>query len=122
MDSNYITYGLLAIVVFLYLRKFLAGRNLVHYTAAEVKELLQNKKIILLDVRTEGERKGRHIKESIHIPLVMLSSRLNDLEKYKEKEIVCYCASGSRSVSAASMLKKKGFNAANMRGGISAWS
>ena len=44
------------------------------------------------------------------------------LEKYKSKEIICYCASGSRSVNAGLKLKKAGFTVGNLRGGIASWN
>jgi rhodanese-related sulfurtransferase len=39
----------------------------------------------------------------------------------QSKEIVCVCASGNRSGSAARMLAKAGYNAVNMKGGMLAW-
>jgi rhodanese-related sulfurtransferase len=38
-----------------------------------------------------------------------------------EREIVCVCASGNRSSSATRMLTGAGYNAVNMKGGMSAW-
>ena len=46
----------------------------------------------------------------------------DELEKYKNKEIICYCRSGNRSLNSASLLKKHGFNSANMKGGIVTWN
>jgi rhodanese-related sulfurtransferase len=40
----------------------------------------------------------------------------------KEREIVCVCASGNRSSSATRMLTGAGYNAINMKGGMSAWT
>jgi rhodanese-related sulfurtransferase len=47
---------------------------------------------------------------------------MKELEKYRSREIICYCASGSRSVNAALKLKKAGFKAGNLRGGIGKWN
>ena len=76
---------------------------------------------LLLDVRTPAERSRESIPGSVHIPLHQLSPRAGELEKYRDRQIVCYCASGNRSLSAAASLKKRGFNAANLVGGISNW-
>jgi rhodanese-related sulfurtransferase len=92
------------------------------YTPKQIASLLGNESIILLDVRTPEERSRQHIKGSLHIPINDLAGRLNMLEQYRQKEIICYCHSGSRSFVAAAMLTKNGFQAANMKGGIAAWN
>jgi rhodanese-related sulfurtransferase len=114
-------YGLLAVMVGFYIRKQLLARTLNHYNGAEAKQQMKAGSI-LLDVRSAGERSSLSIPSSIHIPLHELSSRMKELEKYKGKEIICYCASGSRSVSAGIKLKKAGFTAGNLRGGIASWN
>jgi len=83
---------------------------------------MKNKNVILLDVRNNSERSGQNIKDSVHIPLKELSSRSNELVKFQDKEIVCYCATGSRSLSAASRLKRNGFKTANLKGGMLQWN
>lgn len=108
-----------ALIAGLYIKKFLTARSVKHYSPADVKEKMKNtRSSILLDVRTPAERNSGNIKNSIHIPLHELRSRKDELNKYKDKEIICYCRSGNRSVSAAALLRKSGFNAANMKGGI----
>jgi adenylyltransferase/sulfurtransferase len=57
----------------------------------------------------------------LHIPLQELGKRWKELEEYRDREIVVYCASGTRSLNATHLLQKHGFNAVNMRGGMSAW-
>jgi rhodanese-related sulfurtransferase len=83
---------------------------------------MKNKSVILLDVRNEKERSEQNIKGSVNIPLQEISSRQNELNKFKDKEIVCYCATGSRSLSAASRLKRNGFKTANLKGGMLQWN
>ncbi len=78
--------------------------------------------VVLLDVRSQAERNHQFIKGSVHIPLHELHKRVGELERYRSKQIVCYCQSGSRSTSAALLLKKSGFTVANMSGGIAAWN
>ena len=114
-------YALLALMIFLYLRKAILGRSLNNYNGTQAKAQMKSGSI-LLDVRTAGERKSLSIPSSIHIPLQELSGRMKELEKYKGKEIICYCASGSRSVSAGIKLKKAGFTAGNLSGGIGSWN
>ena len=116
-----ILYSLLALMALLFIRKSILSRLLHQYNGSEAKQQVKSGSI-LLDVRTARERSSLSIPSSIHIPLHELSSRLNELEKFKGKEIICYCASGNRSVSAGIKLKKAGFNAGNLKGGISSWN
>ena len=77
---------------------------------------------VIVDVREDKEFQSSNIKDSIHIPLSALSSRIDELKKYKEKNIILGCRSGSRSGRACSILKKNGFEKIhNLRGGILAW-
>jgi rhodanese-related sulfurtransferase len=109
--------------VLLYARRWFALRGLKSYSPAEVAEQLKRAgSPLLLDVRTRSERQRNCIKGSLHIPLHELGHRRSELEKHKNREIICYCASGNRSISAAARLKKFGFTAANMTGGIAEWN
>lgn len=113
-------YIILAILALVYLRKQLRSRGLKNYSAQEARERMKNGSI-LLDVRTARERSSLSIPASLHIPLHELTTRMQELERYRSKEIICYCASGSRSVSAAYKLQKAGFTAANLKNGIMSW-
>jgi rhodanese-related sulfurtransferase len=116
-----IALAVIGLVILLKIRKTFAAKNIPNYSAAEVSRKMQDKNVILLDVRTDFERKNRHIKGSLHIPLNEIGSRAAELAPHKGKEIICYCQSGSRSISAAIKLQQLGFKAANMTGGMNAW-
>lgn len=110
------------LVVVLRVKKYLTTRSMKNYSSAEVKQLLKNNNsIVLLDVRTDGERKSGAIKPSIHIPLHEITLKTEQLKKYGSREIICYCQTGSRSVTAAVKLRKLGFNSANLTGGYLRW-
>jgi rhodanese-related sulfurtransferase len=51
-----------------------------------------------------------------------LSTRVGELEQHRRREIICYCQTGNRSLSAAAKLKRGGFSVANLRGGITEWN
>lgn len=89
----------------------------------QVVQLMSHEKdVIILDVREDKEYQQGHIKDSVHIPMSQLSSRIDELSKYKSSNIVMGCRSGSRSGRACSMLKRKGFEKVhNLRGGVLAW-
>ncbi len=96
------------------------GKPLPSTSAVELNEKLKNgKRPLVLDVRQPSEYRSGHISGSKLVPLNELSSRMKELPQ--SREIVCVCASGNRSSSATRMLTKAGYNAVNMKGGMSAW-
>jgi len=98
----------------------LFGPPMPSVSAAELNEKLKNgKRPLVVDVRQPEEFRTGHIIGAKLIPLNELTRRLNDLPK--DKEIVCVCASGSRSHSATKMLLGAGYHAVNMNGGMGAW-
>ncbi len=114
--------ALFVLVIIVQINKYIVRRSLIHYTASEATDKIKSSRsTILLDVRTAQERKVAMIKGSLHIPLHEIKGRIGELEKFKDKEIICYCRTGNRSVTAASKLKKHGFNSANLLGGINSW-
>ena len=57
------------------------------------------------------------------IPLQELQKRLKEIEAYKEREVLLYCATGNRSTVAAKILIDNGFqHITNMRYGITDWA
>jgi adenylyltransferase/sulfurtransferase len=74
----------------------------------------------LIDVREPHEYQICSIPAAKLIPLGQLPQRLNELDR--DIEIVAHCKSGMRSAKAVDLLKKAGFRARNMKGGILAWS
>lgn len=74
----------------------------------------------LLDVRQNWEYEELHIPGARLIPLGELMDRLEELPP--EKPIIAQCASGGRSMAAATLLEGQGFeDITNMVGGIMAW-
>jgi rhodanese-related sulfurtransferase len=120
--SQIFLYVIAALVILFYIRRGIQRKHMKEYSVSEVSQRLHDNSIVLLDVRTLEERKHKHIKGSLHIPVNELSQKLKILEKHKEREIICYCHSGSRSFMAAVMLAKNGFQAANMKGGMIEWN
>ena len=87
----------------------------------EVKERVEaGEPVVLLDVREPAETAHGIISGARQIPLGQLEARWQELKDCNE--IVCYCAHGMRSQTAAILLRKKGlFNATSLEGGVSAW-
>ena len=90
-------------------------------TVKELKQRLDNgEKVKLLDVREQYEYDLVHLDAKL-IPLRTLAGKLQELNA--EDEIVVYCHTGVRSLSAVEFLKSNGFaNVKNLTGGIEAWA
>jgi rhodanese-related sulfurtransferase len=115
-------YIVIALIAYYLVRKVLIYRSVKHYSPVDASlKLKKERNVVLLDVRTDMERKQDYIKGSHHIPLMDISSSENELKKFKDAEIICYCRTGNRSMNAAAKLKKMGFNAANLSRGILGW-
>lgn len=89
---------------------------------------LIEKNVLFLDVRTPAEFNGTAeekfgaIKNAINIPVQQLEARMNELEKYRGKQIVVYCSHSHRSPGASYMLTQNGYKQViNMQGGMSVW-
>ena len=117
-----ILYLFIALALYLLLKRIWLAKTIKHYTPKDAFEKLRNSRgVMLLDVRTLKERKAQSIKKSVHIPLAEISFRVDELNKFRNQEIICYCKTGIQSLSAASKLKRNGFNSANLKGGIVQW-
>jgi len=81
--------------------------------------LLENdNNVSLLDVRTIPEYKEGHLRDATLIPVDALAKNLGMLKQAKNKKIIVYCRTGSRSVTASRILEKNGFTPLNVKGGI----
>jgi len=76
--------------------------------------------IQLIDVREPSELSEAHIKGARHIPLGQLPAKLGELDR--DRPVAFLCRSGSRSAIATRSATKAGLDAANVRGGITAWA
>jgi rhodanese-related sulfurtransferase len=98
----------------------LFGTPVPKLTATELNEKMKfGKHPLVIDVRQPEEFHQGHIAGAKLIPLGELYKRMKDLPQ--GREIVCVCASGSRSNSAAKTLAKEGYTVFDMQGGMHAW-
>lgn len=74
--------------------------------------------VSLLDVRTIEEYKTGHLRDATLIPVQALEDNLGMLKQDKNKKIIVYCRTGSRSVSASRILQSNGFTPLNVKGGL----
>ena len=77
----------------------------------------------LLDVREPEEHQLVALPNSTLIPLGELPHRADEIEAWKDDEIVVYCHHGIRSLNAIGQLKRFGFGKLrNLAGGIDRWT
>ncbi|HUR69245.1 MAG TPA: rhodanese-like domain-containing protein [Candidatus Thermoplasmatota archaeon] len=76
--------------------------------------------VVLLDVREGYELSRAQVEGALHIPMREVPSRLAELPK--DKPILVLCHHGGRSQAVADWLGDQGYEAANVEGGINAWS
>lgn len=84
--------------------------------------LQQQQQALIVDVREDQEWQQKHIPGAVHIPLAQLSTRIGELENYKNRPIIAQCQRGGRSAKAVDVLKSAGFTQVNnLDGGLQAW-
>ena len=92
-------------------------------TVDELKARLDaGETVNLLDVREDYERAEYNI-GGTHIPLGKVQvMQTDEIEGWKNSEVVVYCRSGNRSGIASAFLEQSGFgNIVNLTGGMLAW-
>lgn len=91
-----------------------------HVEVSDLIQMLRDRNVELLDVRTDPEVARGAIEGARHIPLHLLSSRVEELDP--KRELVVYCQSGGRSLQACVWLQMRGFQRVqNLAGGMTAW-
>jgi len=79
--------------------------------------------VSLLIIYGEKHHSDGHVPNARSIPVRELEANLEDLDSYKEKEIVTICPGGGMSLIAVDVLVEAGFkNAKSLKGGMDLWS
>ncbi|WP_225730392.1 MULTISPECIES: rhodanese-like domain-containing protein [unclassified Nocardia] len=74
---------------------------------------------ILLDVREDDEWELGHAPGAIHIPMVDIPARTDELDY--DSELYVICRQGGRSIQVVEYLTHIGFDAVHVSGGMVAW-
>ena len=85
---------------------------------ARVAELLRDG-AQLVDVREPYEHEAGRIAGDLHVELERLTAEAGSIDR--ERPVVFYCRTGSRSALAAQAFAAAGFEAHNLDGGLKAW-
>ena len=82
----------------------------------------ENNELVILDVRTKEEYDNGHIPGAKLVPVQILPMKIDELDKYKEKPVLVYCASGGRSPRAVDTLVNNSFKKIyHLSRGLSSW-
>lgn len=75
----------------------------------------------VVDVRTEAEFRAGHVPGAISAPITSLSRALPALRLDPARKVVAICLTAHRSIPAVRLLRGRGFDAAQLAGGMLAW-
>jgi len=102
-------------------------RELLQQVKAEIDEVgaaeaQERSEALYIDVREQDEWDEGIVPDAIHIPRGQLESRIEGLVPDRSRELVVYCAGGSRSAFAAKSLSDLGYeNVSSLAGGFTDW-
>lgn len=120
MNMDILFWVILIFALGFFLARMMPAKGVNTIDAVALKEVLHDKNIQFIDVRSPAEFAGRKIEAFRNIPLQQIQSEIGNLDK--SKEVILLCQSGMRSSQAAKVLKKAGFeHVTNVKGGIAAW-
>ena len=86
----------------------------------EVHRRLREDGWTVIDVREPYEREAGHVAGTRHIELERLASQAETIER--DRPVIFLCRIGSRSGMATQAFRASGYDAYNLRGGITAWA
>ena len=103
--------------------------NLPEITVDALFELLNSDQPpLLIDIRDAADFNGTgyatygHIPNARSITILELESKIEDLQPFKDKEIVTMCPGGGLSLAAVEILTEAGFtDVKSLKGGIGLW-
>lgn len=83
---------------------------------------LMNQGALVIDLRGKESYDAGHIGDARNVPMAELESRAESLKKWRDKNVITYCDSGTSGASGARALMKLGFTKVfNLHGGLNAW-
>lgn len=113
---------LIIITITIFSFSFVDTKGYKKVSSSVAMQMMENeKKYVLLDVRSFEEYKEGHIKNAISFPLQNIKGEIKELPN-KNELIFVYCRSGNRSREAALRLIKLGYTNVIDIGGINTWN
>ncbi|MBR5792515.1 MAG: rhodanese-like domain-containing protein [Ruminiclostridium sp.] len=89
----------------------------------ETKTIMStNQEAVILDVRTQEEYDSGHIKGAVLLPVDAITEETaQEVIPTKDTQVLVYCRSGNRSVTASKALAQLGYTEVYEFGGINTW-
>jgi rhodanese-related sulfurtransferase/DNA-binding transcriptional ArsR family regulator len=103
-------------------RLYLDGRDqLEPVTFKELRQLMRDGDVTILDVRPTDEYEAGHIPGALSVPVPELKRRLQEIPK--NREVIAYCRGRYcvYSLEAITLLRKHGYNARRAHEGLADW-
>lgn len=97
----------------------------------DLEEIMQEREVMLLDVREPAEFEAMHIPGSLNVPRGVLETACEydyeetvpELVKARDKEIIVVCRSGNRSVFVCDVMQQLGYrNVSSLKTGLRGWA
>ena len=97
----------------------------------DLEEILQEREVMLLDVREPAEFEAMHIAGSINVPRGVLETACEydyeetvpELVAARDKEIIVICRSGNRSVFVCDVMQQMGYRkVSSLKTGLRGWA
>ncbi len=104
-------------------------KDLIRTVKSEIREVsvdearaAQDEDALLIDVREADEWSNGHIPGALFIPRGFLEQRVEEKAADRSRQVILYCAGGTRSAFAAKTMEQLGYtNVASMAGGFARW-
>ncbi len=116
MDTSWLNIAIPAAII----AAFILFKRMGRVKPARAHELVKGG-AALVDVRSPMEFSSGHLPGALNMPLNELGTHLRKLGPKKDRPVVLYCASGTRSAMARSVLKGQGFTQVFNLGSMSNW-
>src|SRR5574344_1133379 len=87
----------------------------------DLKELIDEKKVVVIDVRDKEDFDLGHIPIAISIPFQELEKKLQELSKEKLNVIYCYNQQCHLALKACRLLVQRGYPSIELEGGFRTW-
>ncbi len=76
-------------------------------TPSEFEKVFDKDNTLVIDVRRPGEYRSEHVEGAVNVPLDYINENLAEFPK--DKDFIIHCAGGYRSMTAASILRARGW-------------
>ena len=121
MDTVYIAFGIFLLAT---AYNYLRPKQPRNYTSLDTEEAIEKSKeddsLLIIDVRQRDEYNTEHLRGAKNIPLDQFEKRIGKLPR--DRDIMVYCNTGTRSVRAVRQLEVAGFTRLyHMHQGLRGW-